>query len=135
MSTSVNASFCHMSNTVPTVCCTMSLFCIISSLSVYKGANAMAEIMSIFTHKRKFFSEVMNNCLLPMKKPSRNRPTVWKKRPALTAHSKLAFCPNVIFVQMNAPKFPAFVYSATSAYISSTLKSGNRCAGFSRLAI
>ena len=66
ISTSVNASFCHMSNTVPTVCCMMVLFCMISSLSVYNGANAMAETMSIFTHERKLFFDETNSCSLPM---------------------------------------------------------------------
>ena len=49
----------------------------IDSFSVYKGANATAETIRIFTHRRKLLSEATNHCFLPIKKPSRNSPAVW----------------------------------------------------------
>ena len=64
--TSVKASFCHMSSAVPAVCPTTAPLSVTSSLSVYKGAKAMAETISVFTQKRRFFSVAANNCFLPI---------------------------------------------------------------------
>ena len=59
-----------------------------------------------------------------MYNPNRNRPAVCKKRPAPTAHSRLAFCPKDTLHRMKSLKLPDFVTSATSAYISPTPRSG-----------
>ena len=87
----------------------------IDSFSVYKGANATAETIRIFTHRRKLLSEATNHCFLPIKKPSRNSPAVWKKRPALTAHSRLAFCPRVVDTHK---KFPHIVIKKGTTFSS-----------------
>ena len=64
--TKVKANFCHMSNAVPAVCCIIAALPIISSFNVYKGANAIAETISIFTQKWRFFSEETKSCFLPI---------------------------------------------------------------------
>lgn len=60
--TRVKANFCHMSNAVPAVCRMIGVLSIIRSFNVYKGANAIAETISIFTQKWRFFSEETKSC-------------------------------------------------------------------------
>ena len=69
----------------------------------------IAEMMSTFVQKTIFFSFVMKSCFLPIKKPNRNNPAVCTKRPAFTAHKKLAFCPKVTLPRRKSLQFPALV--------------------------
>ena len=119
-STKVNASFCHMSNAVPAVCCTTALPSMMRLRSEKRGAKATALIISVLVQKQRFLTEVMNRCVRPRYKPIKNKPAVWSRRPAPMAHIKLAFCPSVMLHQMKSKKFPDFVTSPTSAYMAST---------------
>ena len=82
-------------------------------------------MIKVFIQKREFSSEGINNFLRPINIPSINNPQVCTYRPAPTAQSKLAFCPNVTFCQMKFHKSPRLVCSAISEYISPTPKLGN----------
>ena len=96
-----------------------------NTFSWYKGPKAIAVIIKVFIQKREFSSEEINSFLRPINIPSINNPQVCTYRPAPTAQSKLAFCPNVTFCQMKFHKSPRFVCSAISAYIAPTPKLGN----------